>query len=127
MAQIISSVDDVDFAEGRNTPADHTGIVLQLGTERCELDLTGAHLAELHELLAPWFKVSHAAGPRSPHQRAASTRVQNRVRNTRMRAWADERGISYRNADGKVQYTRKLQREFDAWEAKHGQFAPTPS
>lgn len=123
MAQIISSVDDVDFAAGKQTPAEHTGIPLQLGSQACELDLTEAHLAELAAMLAPWFKVSHAAGLKPPRP-GAGRFSQHRQRNARLRAWCDERGISYRNADGKVQYGRKLLREFEEWEAEHGQFAP---
>lgn len=126
MAAIVTNVDDVDWAEGITTKAEMTGIVLQLGNEVCELDLTDDHFSQLHSLLEPWFKIAHSAGLKSPRHQPSSGHHQNRARNKRMRAYADARGISYRTPDGKVQYSRKLQREFDAWEAEHGQFVPAP-
>jgi hypothetical protein len=123
MASIVKRVDDVDWAEGITTEATRT-VTLQLGTEACELDLTDDHFAQLHKDLEPWFKVAHQAGLR-PLRQDGKHHTQNRARNKRMREFADARGISYRTSDNKVQYSRKLQQEFDAWEAGHGPFAPT--
>lgn len=121
MAAIVRRVDDVDYAGGTETEAAVT-VPLQLGTEACELDLTEAHYAELRELLAPWFKVAHAAGLKPP--RSAGSRKPGRAYNTAMRKWADARGIRYRNADGKVQYPVTLKRDYAAYLESGGTVTP---
>lgn len=55
--------------------------------------------------------------PLPPSVRAAA---QRRARNTAMRAWADARGISYRDPrTGRVYYTKSLRDAYDAWCAEN--------
>lgn len=122
MADIIRKVDDVHLVAGNEVPADGTHR-LMLDGQVVSLDLTNENFAQLENDLAPWFKVgTRPKGSQQPHHSGASKRAQNRDRNARMRAYADAHGISYRNADGKVQYNRELQRRFDEWEADNGPY-----
>lgn len=111
--KIILAVDDLDAAQGRQTPADLTRRLVIDGREY-EIDLTEAHSKELDNLLAVYVDAaSHSTAVRSGGKRGPDAPGARDYR-VKLRAFADGNGFKYQSDAGHPSYSMTLIAAADA-------------